>query len=186
MPTVTPRGSRRIMLVKSPLVLPGRLALLAAGHARKKAQVVRDEGEITFCSADRLAGVYRLESGKFVGIGVDGVGELQEHRRALFGRGVEPDLVVGLLCRGHGPVDVLFVGDGDLGDHVACGRVDVLASLALRGVHPLPTDEQRAVLFELVLHNGAPFANRVPGRRQVTSRATALGLGMFQLLNARR
>jgi hypothetical protein len=134
---------------EAPLVLTSRLTLLATGRPGKKAQVVRDEGNVALGQGDGLSHVDRLEAGKLVRVGVKGVGQLQQHAGTLFGRGVEPDLVVGLLRRGHGPVDVFFVGHGDLGDRLAGGRVEVVLGLAFYGIDPLPTDEQRAVLLQV-------------------------------------
>src|ERR1017187_8451326 len=90
-------------------------------------------------------------------IGVDGVGELEEHGAALFRRRVEPDLVVGSLRRAHRTFDVLLAGDGNLGYRLPGCRVDVVICLALGGIHPFPADEQRAVLLQVLLHGALSF-----------------------------
>ena len=92
---------------EAPLVLSGGLAFLAAGGAGKKAQTVGYERDVRLGDRDRLADVDGLEPGELGCIGVDGVGQLEEHGAALFGRRVEPDLVVGLLRRVHRTLDVL-------------------------------------------------------------------------------
>ncbi len=147
---------------EAPLVLAARLALLAAGRAGEETQVVRDEGDVALREGDRLADIYGLEPCQLVAVGVDGVGQLQEHAGALFRGRVEPDVIESLLRRGDGAVDVLLVCDRDLGDHVPGGGIDVVLGLALGRVDPLATYEQRSVLLELLIHCRAPFCRSCP------------------------
>ena len=175
---------------EAPLVLPGRLALLTAGSAGEKAQAVGHERDVALRDRDRLADIDGFEPGKLGCIGVDGIGEPEEHGAALFGRCVEPDLVVGPLRRAHRTSDILRAGDGNLGDRLAGGRVDVVICLAFGGIHPLPADEQRAVLLHVLLHGAAllsaivalavdgPGAQRAalePGRRPAAPSSAATG-----------
>ena len=166
MPTVTPRGSRRIMDVKPLSYSPVDLPSWQRAAPAKKRRLSDMKGMSSLRDGDRLADVNRLEAGELVAIGVDGVGELQEHAGAFFRRRVEPDLVVGLLRRGHGAVDVLGVGDGDLGDRFPGGRVDVVTGLAVAGSTHFPPMNNGRYCSNLSSIGAAPFANRVPGRWQ--------------------
>ena len=122
---------------EAPLVLSGRLAFLAAGSAGEKAQAIGYEGDVGLGDRYGLSDIDGLEPGELGCIGVDGVGELKEHGAALFWRCVEPDLVVGLLCRAYCTLDVLLAGDGNFGNDLSGCRVDVIIGLASGRVRPI-------------------------------------------------
>ena len=68
-------------------------AMHVAHGAGKEAEAVGDRRDLVLEHADpRLAAIQRFERGERLGIAVDGVGELQQQRRALGRRGARPGL----------------------------------------------------------------------------------------------
>lgn len=63
----------------------------------------------------RLSGLLAQQTGEFLLVGVDGVGELQQQRGAVVLGAVAPRREGGPGC-GHGAVDVGLRGDGDRGE----------------------------------------------------------------------
>ena len=110
------RGGRRRC---GPRSIRRRTCLPGCGRRRRRSAAGRRRRH--FLGGDQgadLAGVAVLGVDEFVAVGLDGVGELEEHQLALAGGGVLPGLE-GVLGGGHGGVDVCLHGDGRLGHHVA-------------------------------------------------------------------
>ena len=103
-------------------VLARHGAMHVAHGAGEEAEAVGDRRHLVLQHADpRLAAIQRLERGERLGIAVDGVGELQQQRRALGGRRARPglerlrggfDRSVDLRRRGVGEADDRLLGLG--------------------------------------------------------------------------
>ena len=97
-------------------IFAGHGAMHVAHGAGKEAEAVDDRRHLVLQHADaRLAAVQRFERGEGFGIALDGVGELQQERRALGRRGARPGLER-LLGRIHRRVDLRGRGIGELDD----------------------------------------------------------------------
>ena len=91
-------------------VLARRRAMHGAHRAGEEAEAVDDRRHLVVQHADaRLAAVQRLERGERLGLAFDGVGELQQQRRALRRRRARPGRE-GLLRGVDGRVDLLKRG----------------------------------------------------------------------------
>ena len=116
-------------------------AFLGAHAAREVAEMIdrqRQVGEIGL--ADRLAVVVGLDRGEERQILLHAVRDAIEHPRALGHRRAAP--AVGRRVRGiDRQLDVLGLGAGDLADHLAGGRRDVVEIAALDRRDPLAADE---------------------------------------------
>ena len=113
------------------------------------------------CSSANIIDKGVIARDPFVSIDVDGVGELDPHRRASAAARRATNLKLG-ICGEHGgdPDSIRFCHDSGL-DYVSCSpfRVPVArlaaaqAALAQRGTKKLYTDERRKTLGFLALHD---------------------------------
>ncbi len=144
------------------------LAFDFVGPAGVVAIAIDDEREVgSHRIAQWLAVVERLQLGEFVLVLFDQVGELVHKAAALARIHLLPRALVERLARGFGGlVNVGLVTLGDVGDHLAGGRVEGLEGLAALGVKPLAVDEHlRLTDFdrELGLAVGSGFGSRSGG-----------------------
>ncbi len=103
-------------------VFAGNWAVHGAHGAGKEAEAVGHPRHLVLENADaRLAAIQRFERGEGFSLGIDGVGELQQKRRTLGGRGARPGLegfrrgihrFIDLNGRSIGELDDGFLGLG--------------------------------------------------------------------------
>jgi hypothetical protein len=104
--------------------------------------VRRHEREIDVARLlDRLAVVDRLQHGQLPRPFLDRAGDAIEVLGPLAARQASPR-PLRPPRRGHGGVDVLRSGGGDLGEDLLGGRVDGLEGAAVTGLDELAADEQ--------------------------------------------
>ena len=121
-------------------VLPGRAAVHVPGGSREVAEVVAHEGNLVLVEGRaRLAGVRGLDVGELVCPLLDPVGELEQQRHAIAGRGDAPGLKR-LLGGLDGGVDVALARQRGLGDHLARGGVDDVLTLVVGRRNELAVD----------------------------------------------
>ena len=129
-------------------IFAGHRAMHVAHRAGEEAEAVDDRRDLVVQHADpRLAAVQRFERGEGLGLALDGVGELQQERRALGRRGARPGLEglrgridrrVDLRRRGLGQLDDSLLGLGIEHGFRRFGAVDeVRADQHLRVEHEL-------------------------------------------------
>ena len=132
-------------------VLVDGLALHDPGRAGEEADVVGRRPHLVDGSPNRFAGVRRLEAPELLGMGLDGLGELQEHEASVLGRRVLPGLE-GLGGRPDRAIDVLRTAGRDAADDLARRGVEDVEELATRGLDEFAPDELpmgRDLLLEL-------------------------------------
>ena len=139
--------------------LVGREAVHDARGPGEEPEEVRTDADLVDRGPDRLAGVRALEPTEHVGLGLEGVGDLEQQERAVLRR----RLLVRLEGRRgglDGAVHVLGRARRDVGDDLVIGRVDDVGRLAVRGVDELAADELLVGLdaLERVGHGTASWA----------------------------
>ena len=122
-------------------VFAGGLAFQDAGGTGEEAELVCAGGD--FLGGDQgadLAGVAVLGLDEFAAVGLDGVGELEQHQLPLSRGHVLPG-PEGVLGSGHGRVHVGLHRNGGLGHHFAVGGVDHVQQVGAGRGDELPVDE---------------------------------------------
>ena len=120
--------------------LVGRKAVHHPRRTGEEPEQVSADGHLVDGGADRLAGVGAFETAQLLAPPLEGVGDLEQHQRAILRRRLAP-LGERLLRRVDRPVDVLGRARGHAGDDLVVGRVDHLGGPSVRGVDELPADE---------------------------------------------
>jgi len=99
----------------------------AAQAARRTGEVAEHVGNcrdlVIQRSAQRLAAVLRFQSGQFIAMGFDSVGQCQQGLRAFLGAGLRP-AVEGLVGGAHGAVHLGLAGFVDLRQGTAQRRIE--------------------------------------------------------------